>query len=245
MKNQRLKYAGGGEAGNSFDDDDIAVYMCETEFGDDWFDGENYKDENVEAFYIAVHQYIKHLQGNLKLDKNEKPLYEGNLDNEDKKFIKDSLKESRYASKNNLFAEGGGVYSHSEEDGATFIVSDYQGKNVATYKFDSLKEAEYQYDRLIDYVKEDLQEDNEILSEQIVLEGYVEGHGKGWETIRYFDVDEYIDSTDEDEYYGGGETITKPRPTITPTETPTKPDKNNPYLPKVKPKPKADYLMNK
>ena len=56
---------------------------------------------------------------------------------------------------------------------------------------------------------------------------------------------EYIDSTDEDEYYGGGETITKPRPTITPTETPTKPDKNNPYLPKVKPKPKADYLMNK
>jgi hypothetical protein len=95
----KLKYAGGGEAGNSFDDDDIAVYMCETEFGDDWFDGENYKDENVEAFYIAVHQYIKHLQGNLKLDKNEKPLYEGNLDNEDKKFIKDSLKESRYASK--------------------------------------------------------------------------------------------------------------------------------------------------
>ena len=83
-------YAEGGEAGNSFDDDDIAVYMCETEFGDDWFDGENYKDENVEAFYIAVHQYIQHLQGNLKLDKNEKPLYEGNLDNEDKKFIKDS-----------------------------------------------------------------------------------------------------------------------------------------------------------
>jgi GNAT superfamily N-acetyltransferase len=46
-------------------------------------------------------------------------------------------------------------------------------------------------------------------------------------------------------YYGGGETITKPRPTITPTETPTKPNKDNPYSPKVKPKPKADYLMNK
>ena len=53
----------------------------------------------------------------------------------------------------------------------------------------------------------------------------------------------------KDKYYGGGmpergrETITRPAPTTTPTETPSKPDKDNPYLPKVKPKPKASKLI--
>ena len=107
LLNRINSFKKGGETDNKFDDEDIAVYMCETEFGDDWFDGENYKDENVEAFYIAVHQYIKHLQNKLNLRNDETPLYEGNLDNEDKKFIKESLKETRYVSKNNHFKEGG------------------------------------------------------------------------------------------------------------------------------------------
>ena len=53
----------------------------------------------------------------------------------------------------------------------------------------------------------------------------------------------------KDKYYDGGmpergrETITRPAPTTTPTETPSKPDKDNPYLPKVKPKPKASKLI--
>jgi len=110
------QYARGGQAGNSFDDEDIAVYMCETEFGDDWFDGENYKNENVEAFYLAVHQYIKHLQNKLNLSNDETPLYEGNLANEDKKFIKDSLKESRYVSKNNHFAKGGSIKNYTKRE---------------------------------------------------------------------------------------------------------------------------------
>jgi hypothetical protein len=109
MSDRKRKYDDGGGVENSFDDEDIAVYMCETEFGDDWFDGDNYKNENVEAYYQAVHQYIKYLQNDLHLAENETPLYEGNLDNEDKKFIKKSLKESRYISKNNIFAKGGGV----------------------------------------------------------------------------------------------------------------------------------------
>ena len=104
------------------------------------------------------------------------------------------------------YAEGGEIYSHSEEDGATFVVTQYDNSNVATYKFDSLREAENQYDRLIDYVKEDISNDEETSTKVIALEGYIEGHGMGWETIRAFDVDEYLESfeEDDDEYAGGG-----------------------------------------
>jgi hypothetical protein len=67
----------------------------------------------------------------------------------------------------------------------------------------------------------------------------------GFKYIAYREAIEEPEFWEEmNEYEVGGETITKPRPTITPTETPVKPDKDNPYKPKVKPRPKADYLIS-
>ena len=103
------------------------------------------------------------------------------------------------------YAEGGTIYSHSEEDGATYNITEVQIGGVASYKFDSLSEAENQYDRLIDYVKEEIENERNTNTEVIVLEGYVEGHGMGWETIKSFDVDEYLESFNEDNFAEGGE----------------------------------------
>jgi len=184
-------FAGGGEAGNPFDDEDIAVYMCETQFGDDWFDGEDYRDENVEAYYQAVHQYIKYLQGNLKLAKNETPLYEGNLDNEDKKFIKDSLKESRYVSKNNLFA-GGGEAGSSKFYAVSFWLKD--GLDAQNW----IKE-----NGLTNYEVEIDEGDEEINGNGYRVNVFDLGKGK-YNTLS--DLDSVVDIMieDEEEYAGGG-----------------------------------------
>ena len=103
------------------------------------------------------------------------------------------------------YAKGGTIYSHSEEDGATFNITEVRIGGVVSYKFDSLSEAENQYDRLIDYVKEEIENERNTTTEVIVLEGYVEGHGMGWETIKAFDVDEYLESFNEDNFAEGGE----------------------------------------
>jgi hypothetical protein len=104
------------------------------------------------------------------------------------------------------------------------------GGNVVAYKY---------------YDKDDY-EDSVSVIEPDELQKFLDDWNSTMET-NYKNAKEFNAGEDyymlEEIYYGGGETITKPRPTITPTETPSKPDKDNPYLPKVKPKPKASKII--
>jgi hypothetical protein len=84
------------------------------------------------------------------------------------------------------------------------------------------------------YVEQEEDNDNEPLSFDLWLQEYGEDTA-----IMLSDIE-----ARKNKMANGGETITKPKPRITPTETPTKPDKGNPYAPKVKPFPKADYLIS-
>jgi hypothetical protein len=105
------------------------------------------------------------------------------------------------------------------------------GGNVVAYKY---------------YDKDDY-DDSVTIIKPDELQAFLDDWNNTMET-NYKTAKEFNSSEDyyviEEIYYGGGETITKPKPRITPTETPTKPDKGNPYAPKVKPFPKADYLIS-
>ena len=69
------------------DKEDLAEYMTELKFGADWFDGEWFTSEEAEAYYNAVMQYIGFTLKELKLRKDETPLYEGNLNELEMHFI--------------------------------------------------------------------------------------------------------------------------------------------------------------
>jgi hypothetical protein len=97
------------------------------------------------------------------------------------------------------------------------------------------------------YYDKDDYDDSVTIIKPDELQAFLDDWNNTMET-NYKTAKEFNSSEDyyviEEIYYGGGETITKPKPRITPTETPTKPDKGNPYAPKVKPFPKADYLIS-
>ena len=93
-------YEGGGdiEDGNEVEDfiygDDIAEYLTTEKYGTDWWDGENYKNEDVEAYYINIVDYA-----------------EGNKDNpyidEDTAEMVDEIIKEEYAKGGSTYAEGG------------------------------------------------------------------------------------------------------------------------------------------
>jgi hypothetical protein len=231
------------------DDDIISLYEVKLIFGDDWFDRENYKDENVEAFYIAVHQYIKHLQGNLKLDNNK--ILEA--------FVRETGEKVPFFIDSNLFKieqyAGGGSVKKDKLQQARDYWKELEGQMSAKQKKfynELLKRRQPSYERnfndseIAQYINGEIIEqfgvDLGITKYQI---SGVNWFKLGFKYIAYREAIEEPEFWEEmNEYEVGGETITKPRPTITPTETPVKPDKDNPYKPKVKPRPKADYLIS-
>jgi hypothetical protein len=75
------------ESFESFGGDDVAEMLCELKFGTEWWDGEDFMDENVEAYFGAIVQYTEHLEGVLELREDEVPLFIGNLNTFDLKRV--------------------------------------------------------------------------------------------------------------------------------------------------------------
>ena len=173
-------------------------------------------NELYEMPYSKLEKYFMQFygyDGREEFDEMYENQFEGKSEKQKKEILIDNFKDYNYSGK---FAKGGSTYQG--------------GGKVVSYKY---------------YDKDDY-DDSVTIIKPNELKEFLDDWNSTMET-NYKNAKEFNAGEDyyvlEEIYYGGGETITKPRPTITPTETPSKPDKDNPYLPKVKPKPKASKLI--
>lgn len=132
----------------------------------------------------------------------------------------------------NKYADGGGVNRKFMSGGMNDMNSFYEIAEKVAKRFDKKEDAQ-------NWINENSKYSNsKFRIEEVPYDSFID-----YRVMEKYERRKMADG-------GGVENAEMPtrertitRPTTTPTEKPTKPDKNNPYKPKVKPRPKADYLI--
>ena len=106
-KKSKKSYAEGGRI--RYDAEDIADTLTEMKYGADWWDGENYKNEDVEAFWVNIQDYAN-----------------GNWDNQ---YIEEDVREEVDGMKDgippdDIFAKGGKMQGYNARGDEELGMSD-------------------------------------------------------------------------------------------------------------------------